>query len=137
MIKGAPLRRKDACRQESTVANYSYLKEIVTIATRNGWDLESLELIPKDLPAQESEALTRKQVLDRNRLVKGILQRFSSVLTPPAPLDLEQFIRSKGESNWLPWEKEVVDKMERWRSDVSKVKPQILEELYSAIPAGS
>lgn len=137
MAKGEPLSRRDACRQKSAVANYNCLKEIIVIATRNGWDLESLGLIPKDLPAEESEVLTRKQVLERNRLVKGILQRFSGVLTPPAPLDLEQFIRSKGESDWLPWEKEVVDKIERWRSDVSKVKPEILKELYSVMPTGS
>jgi hypothetical protein len=137
MGKGQSLGRKDVCRQKSAVANYNYLKEVVIIATKNGWDLESLGLIPKDLPIQETEVLTRKQVLERNKLVKSILQRFSSVLTPPAPLDLEQFIRSKGELEWLPWEKEVVDKLERWRSDVNKAKPEILKELHSVMPVRS
>jgi hypothetical protein len=134
MAKGESLSRKDVCRQKSAVANYNYLKEIILIATKNGWDLESLGLIPKDLPTEQPEVLTRKQVLERNRLVKSILQRFSNVLTPPAPLDLEQYIRSKGESDWLPWEKEVVEKIERWRSDVTKAKPEILKELHGVMP---
>jgi hypothetical protein len=137
MAKGESLSRGDVCRQKSAVANYNYLKEIISIATKNGWDLESLGLIPRDLPSEQPEVLTRKQVLERNRLVKGILQRFSNVLTPPAPLDLEQYIRSKGESDWLPWEKEVVEKIERWRSDVTKAKPEILKELHGVMPIRS
>ncbi len=30
-------------------ANYDYVKTVITIAKKNGWDLESLDLIPKDL----------------------------------------------------------------------------------------
>jgi hypothetical protein len=124
----------DVCRQESAVSNYNSLKEVITVATKNGWDLESLGLIPKDLREEESAVLTRKQVLEQNRLVKDFFQRFARVLTPPAPLDLEQSIKNKSECDWLPWEKEVVDKIEQWRSKVMKVKPEILKELHNLMP---
>ena len=78
-------------------------------------------------------SLSRKQVTERNRLVKSIFQRFSSILTPPIPSDLEQLIRSKDAGNWLPWEKEVIEKIGQWRDEIAKIRPEILNELSCAL----
>ena len=130
MVKGGSLRRsgsntqkKDACE------NYDYLKEIIKVASRNGWDMESLGLVSKDLPTNPDGPLTKKAFQDLNRSVGNALKRFDKALTPPVPLDLEESIRARKKEKWLPWEAEAIEKIEAWRADVKKVKPRILEEL--------
>ena len=72
-------------------------------------------------------------MLEQNRLLKSILKRFSKILTPPVPLDLENHIKSKEGTALLPWEAEALQKVSRWRNEVNKVKPQIMEELRRAL----
>jgi len=133
MSKRESLKRSDACSEKSSSANYDYTKTVVSIAKKNGWDLDSLGLIAKDLPSSKSVALTRKQVLERNRVVRETLKRFSRILTPPIPIDLEKSLRKKSQAKLLPWEEEVLEKAEKWRKQVKKAKPEILEELRRAI----
>ncbi len=133
MVKGESAGRCEALSKEFGESNYDYVKTVITIAKKNGWDLESLDLIPKDLPITGEVSLSRKQVTERNRLVKSIFQRFSSILTPPIPPDLEQSIRNKDAGNWLPWEKEVIEKSGQWRDEIAKIRPEILNELRCAL----
>jgi hypothetical protein len=133
MVKGESAGRCEARSKELGGANYDYVKTVITMAKKNGWDLESLDLIPKDLPTTGKLSLSRKQVTERDRLVKSIFQRFSSILTPPIPHDLEQSIRSKDACNWLPWEKEVIEKISQWRDEIAKIRPEILKELHCAL----
>ena len=133
MVKGESAGRCEALSKEFGESNYDYVKTVITIAKKNGWDLESLDLIPKDLPITGEVSLSRKQVTERNRLVKSIFQRFSSILTPPIPPDLEQSIRNKDAGNWLPWEKEVIEKSGQWRDEMAKIRPEILNELRCAL----
>ncbi|HMK36325.1 MAG TPA: hypothetical protein VK463_14720 [Desulfomonilaceae bacterium] len=134
MAKGEPLHGKNACRKKDDVAGYDHVKEIITIATQSGLDLAGLGLVPKDVSTPEQKILTKRQALDRNRLVKSVLRRFTRVLTPPAPLDLERSIRIKDESTWLPWEREVIEKIDQWRSEVTRAKPEIMKELNRVMP---
>jgi hypothetical protein len=133
MNKGESLQQNETSSDKSAAVSYDYIRTVVGIAKKNGWDLESLGLIEKDLPPARSVALTRKQVLERNRLVKGILMRFSRILTPPVPTDLEQSLREKKQESLLPWEEEVLEKASKWRKQVKKAKPEILQELRRAI----
>jgi hypothetical protein len=136
MVEVASAGSIEARSEELGGANYDYVKTMITMAKKNGWDLESLDLIPKGLPISREVALSRKQLTERNRLVKSIFQRFSDILTPPVPRDLEQSIRSKDAGNWLPWEKEVIDKIGQWRDEIAKIRPEILNELRSALISG-
>lgn len=133
MVKGATAGSCAVGSKDVDAANYDYLKTVITIAKKNGWDLESLDLIPKDLPIAGKVSLSRKQVTERNRLVKSIFRRFSSILSPPVPSDLEHSIRSKGAGNWLPWEREVIEKIGHWRDEIAKIRPEILNELGRAL----
>jgi hypothetical protein len=133
MVKGESAGRCEARSKILGGANYDYLKTVITMAKKNGWDLESLDLIPKDLHIAGEASLSKKQVTERNRLVKSIFQRFSSILTPPIPPDLEQSIRNKDEGNWLPWEKEVIEKIGQWRDEIAKIRPEILKEIRCAL----
>jgi hypothetical protein len=130
MVKGGSLRRSGSDTQKKDAReNYDYLKEIIKVASKNGWDMESLGLVSKDLPSNPDRPLTKKDYQDLNRSVGNALKRFDKALTPPVPLDLEESIRARKKENWLPWEAEAIEKIEAWRSDVKKVKPRILEEL--------
>ena len=133
MNKGESLRQKETSAETSPTKAYDHIKTVVGIAKKNGWDLDSLGLIEKDLPPAKPAELTRKQVLERNRQVKGVLKRFSRILTPPVPSDLEQSLKKKEQDSLLPWEEEVLEKAEKWRTQVKKAKPEIVEELRRAI----
>ncbi len=133
MVKGASVGRREARSKELGGTSYDYAKTVIIVAKKNGWDIETLDLIPKDLPAMAESSLSRKQLTERNRLVRSIFKRFSSILTPPIPADLEQSIKSKDPSNWLPWEKEAIEKIGQWRDEIEKIRPEILNELRGAL----
>jgi hypothetical protein len=133
MVKAQSLERSGSSDEKTAAANYDRLKALITIAKKNGWDLESMGLVLKDLPASKTLSLTRKQVMEQNRLLKSILKRFSKILTPPVPLDLESHIKSKDETALLPWEAEALQKVRQWRNEISKVRPQMMEELRRAL----
>ncbi len=61
--------------------------------------------------------------------MNNILKRFDRLLTPPVPADLERSIRNKKKDNWLPYEAEAIEKVDAWREQVIKVKPELLREL--------
>lgn len=136
MVKGESVRRSESSSKKSGAGSYDYVKAVITIAKKNGWDLESLGIIARDLPQDKPVSLTKKQVSERNRLVKSILERFSRVLTPPVPADVEVHIRNKDARNLLPWEQEVLAKIDRWRDEVGRAKPEIAEELRRAVQTG-
>ncbi len=129
MPKGESLRKKRATKPRG---DYDYLKEIVKMARKNGWDLEELGLIPRELPVDRQPVLTKKQADERNRLVKSILQRFARLLRTPVPAELEADIRSKEQDSWLPWEQEAIDRIDNWRNQVNEIKPEIVDQIKKA-----
>lgn len=133
MAESMSRRGLDSPEEKASVPDYDQVRAIIEVAKKNGWDLESLHLIPKDLPPANRGTVTRKQVMERNRVVKRILQRFSEILTPPVPSDLERAIRGKDRSTWLPWEQEAVQRIDYWRSEIDKIRPEIVRELTRVI----
>jgi hypothetical protein len=129
MVQEESLRSSDLERKKSSTGQYNHVKAMVSIARRNGWDLENMGLLPADLSVGPSAWLTRKQVIEQNRLVKNALQRFSRILTSPVPADLQKHILMKDTRTLLPWEREALSKANRWRKELDKARPQILEEL--------
>jgi hypothetical protein len=137
MVKSASCSSSDHLLRTQPGSDFDHLKFILTVARKNGWDLAGLNLVPKDLPSDGPVMLTKKQLNEHNRLLKKVLQRFSEVITPPAPLDLERAILSKDKSKWLPWEREVVEKVGDWRLEMARARPEILRELGAAVQAAS
>jgi len=129
VAKARTLPKADICSLTAGQGAYDHLKSIVTLAKKNGWDLDGLGLVPRDLTFGKQTTLTKKQMLERDRLIRSILGRFSSLLTPPVPPDLEQSILKRDKRSWLPWEREVIARTTSWRREMAKVKPQILGEL--------
>ena len=126
VAKARTLPNADICSLTAGQDAYDHLKSIVTLAKKNGWDLDGLGLVPRDLAFEKQTTLTKKQILERDRLIRSILGRFSSLLTPPVPPDLEQSILKRDKRSWLPWEREVIERTTSWRREMGKVKPQIL-----------
>jgi hypothetical protein len=133
MVKGVTVGHDEVCPVDCKGANYDYAKAVIAIARKNGWNIENLDLIPKNLSITRKSGLSRKQVAERNRLVKSIFKRFGSILSSPIPFDLEKSIRSKAPSTWLPWEAEAIEKIGRWRDEIARVRPEILNELGRAL----
>jgi hypothetical protein len=105
---------------------------MIEVAKKNGWDLEDLGLIPKD-PIFQAKALTKEQISERNRRLRSIFKRLSALFSPPAPAEVEQFIRNKPAAEWLPWERETIDRVEKWRAEIAVMKPEIIDELREVI----
>lgn len=130
MVKGESLRRRGTSSTETdSKANYDYLKEIVKMAKRNGWEMNVLGLVSRDLPVNSLAPLTRKEFQERNKYVKNVLKRFAQFLTPPVPLDLEKSIRRGNRDRWLPWEAEAIEKVDAWREEAKRIRPEILKAL--------
>jgi hypothetical protein len=132
MAKGDSLSKKETNPRRSSKSTYSYLKKLIEVAKKNGWDLEDLGLIPKD-PSLQARALTKEQISERNRKLKSIFQRLSALFSPPAPAEVEQFIRNKPRAEWLPWERETIERIEKWRAEISGAKSEIINELREVI----
>lgn len=133
MVNGVPVGRGGTRFKDLGKTNYDYAKTVISMARKNGWDIQTLELIPKDLPVIAEASLSKSQVTERNRLIRRIFQRFGSVMTPPIPADLEQLIKSKDQGDWLPWEQEAMEKIGQWRDQIEKIRPEILNELRGAL----
>ncbi|MBI5568914.1 MAG: hypothetical protein HY914_03125 [Desulfomonile tiedjei] len=133
MGKGDSLQRADAASEATPSSNYDYFKAVVSMAKKNGWDIESLGLISEVRPVPPTPSLTRKEAMERSRLVRTVLKRFSRVLTPPVPVDLERSLREKDPKSLLPWEEEVLAKTDKWRIQFKDAEAEILDELRSAI----
>ncbi|MCA1959955.1 MAG: hypothetical protein LDL33_04085 [Desulfomonile sp.] len=132
MVEGESLGRGDNRSEKAeSRAAYDYFKQIARIARSNGWDIRCLGLVSKDLPGNPADLLSKKEFHERNILVKSILKRFGTLLTPPVPLDLEASIRGKSADKWLPWEREAIEKVDAWRMETHRIKLDLLMELHA------
>ncbi len=129
MVQAESVLSSDFIEKKSTARQYDHIKAVINIARKNGWDLENMGLVPVDLTAKAPLLLTRKEVIEQNRLLKNTLERFCKILTSPVPADLQRHILRKEACMLLPWEKEALSKMNRWRREFDKARPGILEEL--------
>jgi hypothetical protein len=132
MAQGESLPKKQISPRRSSKSTYSYLKKMIEVAKKNGWDLEDLGLIPKD-PFFQAKELTKEQILERNRRLRSIFKSLSALFSPPVPTEVEQFIRNKPAAEWLPWERETIERIEKWRAEIAVMKPEIIDELREVI----
>ncbi len=138
MVQGEALRTNGSWpRKTDSAIDYDYLREILKIADKNGWDINALNLVPKDVPENPVTSLSRKEFQERNRQVRNVLKRYGSVLTPPVPPELEHSIRRKEKEVWLPFEAEAIRKVETWRKQIRRIKPDLLHELHRLLQAWS
>ncbi len=129
MVQAESVHQSDFIENKNSSGKYDHVKAVINIARKNGWDLENMGLVPIDLPVKEPVRLSRKEVIEQNRRLKNTLERFSKILTSPVPTDLQRHILRKEVRTLLTWEREALSKVNRWRKELDKARPEILEEL--------
>lgn len=77
--------------------------------------------------------LTKKRIKEVFRFLRRIEREYSSCATPPIPEELEQSIRSRDDSQWLPWELEAIEKIEGWREELQEKRHTARELLYQGL----
>jgi hypothetical protein len=109
--------------------NYRRLKKLINKALKEGAPIEELRLIPKSSGEAPGRILSREDLLNLLRVIRRIRVKYQELLDPPVPKELEKHIREKGEIDRLPWETEALEKIDRWRLDVSEVRAHVQREL--------
>lgn len=108
---------------------YNYAQALIRIAQKNGFHSDAVHEISKDLALAIDTGLSKKQIAQRDRLLRSILMRFNKALDPPVPHELEASILKKDQAARLPWEEEVIEKAAAWRENLLTVKMEIFRRL--------
>ncbi len=101
--------------------NYRHLKKLIqALRVENGNSIKR-ELFGED---ERERSLTKKEIKSLFRSLRKLEQQYAECFTPPIPEELEQSIRNRDNSKWLPWEMEAIEKVEAWRAALSQRKLQ-------------
>jgi hypothetical protein len=96
--------------------NYRYLKKII-----HALKIQNETSIRRELYGDQPvpKSMTKKEMKQLFRFLRRIEHHYEACCTPPIPEELEQAIRNKERSAWLPWEREAIDKADAWRSELN------------------
>ncbi|MFH1112820.1 MAG: hypothetical protein V1792_02770 [Pseudomonadota bacterium] len=135
MEKALSLHVADPARMDRVGSKSGNINESLGQAEANG-RLGSISGLVHSMPTAEplsdqTDDLMRR----RDQIVRRVLKRLEQVLKPPVPPEVERYIRTRDRSDWLPWEQEVIAKVGRWRSQLEKIGPELVEELSQAVRA--
>ena len=97
--------------------NYRYLKKLI-----HALKVENQGSVKKEIFGQEerTRTLSKKEMKQLFRFLRTIEHNYAECCTPPIPEELEQSIRGKESSNWLPWEMEAIEKVDCWRGELAE-----------------
>jgi hypothetical protein len=116
--------------------NYEYLKRLIQDLKKENRESIRKELFGNDEPAR---ALTKKEMKQLFRFLRKIENHYEECTQPPIPPELEDAIRSRESSDWLPWELEAIEKVDMWRAkleDSRQSAREMFEEALQKIRAG-
>lgn len=110
--------------------NYRYLKTLL-----QELKAENKEIVRKELFGEEKpeRTITKKDMRMLFRFLRKIENHYEECSNAPIPPELEQSIRSRDESEWLPWEAEAIEKVEAWREEAEEKKLSAREKLNSTL----
>jgi hypothetical protein len=101
--------------------NYKFLSELIDCRRQNTSVTQNLEEIVRNPICTIRAKLNRRQRLILSRLLRGFKYDDNEPFAPPVPPELEASLRLRKSSTWLPWEAEAIEKIERWRADISLI----------------
>lgn len=81
----------------------------------------------------QSKHLTKKQMKQLFRFLRKVEKHYEECCEPPIPKELEESIRRRESSEWLPWEMEALEKVEAWREDLRERKANAREMFNRAL----
>ena len=110
--------------------HYRYVKKLIQdIKEDNHASLQ------KALFGEEGGAgtLDQKKMQGLSRVLRKVERHYRELNTPPIPQELEGSIRSRDDSEWLPWEMEAIEKVDAWRQELQEKKLEGREMLLKAL----
>jgi hypothetical protein len=106
--------------------NYRYLKRLIQeLKAENSASIRK-EIFGDD---EQNRSLTKTEMKQLFRFLRKIEHRYEECQNPPIPVELERSIRSRDESEWLPWEMEAIEKADAWQEEL-QAKKQCARELF-------
>ena len=110
--------------------NYRYLKTLI-----QELKAENKEIVRKELFGEKEpeRTITKRDMKLLFRFLRKIENHYEECNNAPIPPELEKSIRSKDESEWLPWEAEAIDKVEAWCEEVEEKKRTAREMLNKTL----
>jgi hypothetical protein len=110
--------------------NYRYLKKLIKDLKAENRATLKKEIFGEDDPGR---ALTKKQMKQLFRFLRRIEKHYQECRRSPIPQELEESIRARDCSEWLPWEKEAIDKADAWREGLIERKSNAREMFNTAL----
>ncbi len=101
--------------------NYLFLRELITCKQKNDSARKGLQPLVHTPELRIRAGLNRRQIKILKDFLKGVRVEGLECLDPPVPAELEASIRVRKRSTWLPWEAEAIQKIDRWRGDVTSI----------------
>jgi hypothetical protein len=110
--------------------NYDYLKKLIQELKGENTSFVRQEIFGEQ---EEDRKLTKKEMKQIFRFLRKIEGYYEECCTPPIPEELEQSIRAKDNSRWLPWEQEAMEKVDSWRQDLREKRQMARQLLHTAL----
>ena len=117
--------------------NYRFLNVLIECKGKNDLAVKDLEVLVRKRPLQMGWKLNRRQMKIIKDFIKGTGLEPQDRPGPPVPPELEASLRVRLRSTWLPWEAEAIEKIERWRKDVSLINSCLRSRLNSSSQWGT
>ena len=95
--------------------NYRYLRKLVQELADDKDGSAKNEFFAED---EGDRSLTKRQMKQLFRFLRKIEKHYRECCPLPIPVELEEAIRSRDSSDWLPWELEAIEKVEAWREEL-------------------
>jgi len=110
--------------------NYRYLKRLLKELKAQNIETVQREIFGED---ERGRALTKKEMKQLFQFLRKIENHYDECRNPPIPEELEKSIRSRDNSEWLPWEKEAIEKVDAWREELKDRKQNARAMLTDAL----
>jgi hypothetical protein len=110
--------------------NYHYLKKLI-----QDLKVENSTSVRKEIFGEDEREcnLTKKQMKQLFRFLRKIEHHYEECCSPPIPEELENSIRDRDSSEWLPWELEAIEKVDGWREELEEKRRNARQMLHSAL----
>ena len=110
--------------------HHQYIKKLIQDLKEDNHASLRKELLGED---GVNLTLDKKQMQGLFRVLRKVERHYRELSTPPIPTELEGSIRSRDDSEWLPWEMEAIEKVDAWREELHEKKQEGREMLRKAL----
>jgi hypothetical protein len=110
--------------------HHLYVKKLIQELKEENHAALKKELFGED---ESNRTIDKKQIKELFRVLRKLERNYKECCSAPIPEELEGSIRSRQDSEWLPWEFEAIEKVDTWREEVQEKKVQARQILDRAL----